>query len=341
MQAVKIKLSRLGLIAPLLCGSAAGADGAARQTVNQQIVLANGSVLVGTAAVSDDQRSVTVQTEDGIVLELPRGELRAAIPPNPAVEDYKKRAARMTDTAELHENAARWANEVGLGDAAIAHYQRMVELDPSNRSAWAALKYQETFAGWIPRDRYWRSKGMVREGGRWRIPQDVAIAELEQQRKRVSYEIGRTVSGAIRDLKTGGTRASAARQTLQTLNDPNAIAPLVEAIGEAGQNDELRSLLIDALMAIDSPAVTTAIAGILVEEKDAMIRHRCIDYLDSRPHEAALQKLQSYLTNNNPLKDRAETINNAAEAIAVLGDIRSVPRLMDVLITKHRQEVSQ
>ncbi len=304
-----------------------------------QIVLSNGTALVGKQASVDPKKaSQTLVLESGIELTLPFSSVRAVMPEGPNETLYLKNVDRVPDTIEGHQQMIAWANKNGLRDVATAHYQRLVELEPANRAAWAALQYNETSAGWIPRDRYWRAKGMVRDAGRWEIPQDVAIAQAIENRKKSSYEIKRKIDSSFRDLLANNNRAAEARQYLRELNDPNALPALVEQVQANARNDVLRMELINIIGRLPGRGAETALVVILVNEADAQIRNRCIDILDQRNSAAAVVKLQGYLVNNDPLRDRPETINRAAEALAVLGDERSIPRLIDVLVTEHQQK---
>ncbi len=316
-----------------------GGSGLVRPAIVQadELVFSNGTVLSGVRLdASSSENVATFEIEDGVKIGLAPSSVRI-VQEDPNAALYLKNAGKIRDTVESHTGIIKWANDKGRRDIALAHTERLVELEPNNAAAWRLLKYEETSGGWIPQERYWLSKGMIREGARWKLPQDAAIAKAIEDRKKASYEIKRRVDASMRDLLANNNRTPAAQIFFAELRDPNALAPLLEQLKEHNSNQEMRSYLVDVIARLDTNAVSTALVSILVAETDAMIRNRCIDYLLARPREAAIQKLQSYLTNNDPLKDRPEVINRAAEALAEIGDERSIQRLIDVLVTKHRR----
>ena len=306
-----------------------------------QVVLSNGASLVGKAdSAHSDANSTGITLENGIEISLSVSSVRAVVAPDEAKQFYLKNSEKAKDTAEAHQTVINWANKSGLRDVAQAHYQRLTDLEPDNRAAWAALSYSETSQGWIPRDRYWQSKGLVRESGRWKTPQDVAISKAVEERRKSSYEIQKRIENASRDLFSGGKRAADARVYLSQLNDPNALRPLMEQIAASSSDEVYRLYLLDIVAKLPTRAVDSALVTLLINDSARGVRDRCIDYLARRRSETAVAKLQSYLVNNDPTQDSAETINRAAEGLSVIGDSRSIPRLIDVLVTKHRQVIS-
>lgn len=276
-----------------------------------------------------------LNTDTGIRVTLPAREHQAFVVPSDDFKTYRTAVQNIADNVESHRKVVDWASGKGLPDLVQAHYQRIVELSPDDITAWSALQYQQTSLGYVPRDRYWRSKGMIRQGVRWRIPQDLAIAENMENRRKEEFTIASTLSGIERDFGGTGQRAVAARQKLATLTQPAAVGPMAKLIGET-RNESLRRELLATLFRNESPAsVAAALAGLIVQEDNASWRNELIAAVERLPNEGALQRLQSRLSNNNPGKDDPAVINRAAEAIALIGDFRSIPRLIEVLQTKH------
>lgn len=300
-----------------------------------QIYLRNGTILRGESSATSSGSDYELQTDTGVDVTLPASQHQAYVTPVEDLQTYRTAVESIEDTPEGHRQVVDWASRKLLPDLVQAHYQRIVELSPDDVTAWSALQYQQTSLGYVPRDRYWRAKGMVRQGVRWRIPQDLAIAERMENRRKEEYTIASTLSTIEREFGTAGQRGSAARQKLAGLTQPAAIGPLAKLMGETKNENLRREILATLLRNQSQPGVAGALAGLIVIEANASWRNEMIAALERLPNEVAVQRLQSRLTNNNPGKDDAAVINRAAEALALIGDFRSIPRLIDVLQTEH------
>jgi hypothetical protein len=302
-----------------------------------QILLSNDATFIGEQTGEDSATGrAEVKLDNGIQVTMPRSNLKAVVVSTESIDSYRSKSPNFADTPQAQSQIANILNGMGLRDLAAAHFQRVVELDSTDKSAWRSLGYSETSGGWIPNDIYWKSKGMIRDGGKWRTPQDAAVAQSIEERKRASNEMRRKVESALRDMNANGKRGDEARAFFRDLRSHYALQPLFDKLIEDETTEDQKLFLLDVILGLDAKGLHSPIIKIMIRENSVQVRELCIDYLVAHPSEAAIQELQSYLTNNSPLKDNPETINRAAYVLGLIGDERCIPRLIDVVVTKHK-----
>jgi len=299
----------------------------------------NGVVVTAEWLNSGDQSATSwkLRQSNGVELEIPRGMVKSVLSPIPAAVPYINNIDKVDDNVEAHRKIIDWCVKQGLMLIADAHRDRLVELDPSDKTAWSALGYTETSNGWIRKDTYWKRKGMQSKGGRWRFPQDIAFDERQLAAKVQMSELNRKIDQAIRDVKTESKRASVSRQYLQDLNDPLAIPKLRELMVADRKNSDpqFRLIMIEMIARMKTSSATiTLVDAALFDPNDQVVNH-CIEILSQSGTELAINNFLERVTNQNPNRDSATVINRAARALSVIGDERCIPKLIDCLVTKH------
>ena len=301
--------------------------------------LNNGSVITAQWLNADDKTTSVwkLRQADGIEMEIPRGSVKSVLSPIPATTSYIENIGKVSDSIDAHRKIVDWCVKQGLMLVADAHRDRVVELDPDDKSAWSALGYTQTSSGWIRKETYWKRKGMQSKGGRWRFPQDIAAEELELASKTQMSELNRRIDQAIRDVKTDNKKASVSRQYLRDLNDPMAIPKLRELMvnDRNNSNTDFRFAIIDVVSRIKTSAATQMLVDAAIFDPDARVADACVELLGQYGTELAVSNLMGRLTNQNPAKDSQAVINRAARALSVLGDERCIPKLIDCLVTRH------
>ena len=321
----------------LLLGLCIGVNAPATRA--EVFTLNNGSVITAQWLNADDKTASVwkLRQSDGIEMEIPRGSVKTVLSPIPSTKSYIENIGKVSDTVDAHRKIVDWCVKQGLMLVADAHRDRVVELDPDDKSAWSALGYTQTSNGWIRKETYWKRKGMQSKGGRWRFPQDIADEEQELVSKTQMSELNRRIEQAIRDVKTDNKKASVSRQYLRDLNDPMAIPKLRELMvaDRNNSNTDFRMAIIEVAGRIKTPAATQMLVDAAIFDPDARVADACVELLTHYGTELAIGNLMGRLTNKNPAKDSQAVINRAARALSVLGDERCIPKLIDCLVTKH------
>ncbi len=297
--------------------------------------MANGVYLQGKQVAEDSQTAIaTLQLENGMTLEIPRSNVRASVAENDALKFYRENASKVADQIEAHQKIRDYLIKAGFKELALAHIQRIVELAPDNRSAWRQLGFSETSAGWVPSELHMKSKGMVRDGSKWRTPQDLAIAKILEERKRTEFDLRRKIDTYYREFNSSGRRGEEAKRFFADLKNPAALPMLVEKISDKETDAASRLFLVDVMLRLDARSLTRAVVRIYVNDESVEVRDRCLDYLIEHPSEEAIFQLAQFLKNDNP-----DVINRAGDALALIGDKRIIPELIEALVTSHTREV--
>jgi hypothetical protein len=301
--------------------------------------LNNGSVITAEWLNADDKAATVwkLRQTDGIELEIPRGSVKSVLSPIPSSKSYIENVGKVNDSVDAHRKIVDWSVKQGLMVVADSHRDRVVELDPDDKSAWAALGYTQTTSGWIRKETYWKRKGMQSKGGRWRFPQDILAEEQELASKTQMSELNRRIEQAIRDIKADNKKASVARQYLRDLNDPMAIPKLRELMvaDRKNSNSDFRMAIIEIAGRIKTAASTQMLVDAAVADPDTRIADACVELLSQHGTELAISSFMGRLTNRDPAKDSQIVINRAARALSTLGDERCIPKLIDCLVTRH------
>lgn len=310
-------------------------------TMADSIQLKNGSVLTGKWLNADDKNASEwiVEFDDGSQVRLPRNDVKGILPQPKAAADYATNLTKVDDQIETHRKIVDWCLKNSLFGLAEAHRERIVELDPEDKTTWAAMGYLNTSEGWQPKEQVQRRRGLIQKGNKWFIPHDLAIMEAGDSAKIRRAEVEKKVTKSIADLKTNTPRADEARRYLAELRDPLAVVKLRELLvkDRSKTNSTSRRELIRIISRIPGSDAVMAIFDSALEDPDESLRAECIDYLkESGPRmELAVQAFMRRLVNDNPKSDDPKIYDRAGQALAVIGDERCLARLLDCLVTKH------
>jgi HEAT repeats len=316
---------------------------AAHPSFADTLMLKNGSLVEGRCLNASDKNAKEwqIETTDGILLTISRSEVSDFRTTTQEHENYlaifSKLKADDVDSLETHRNFVKWCNANGLRPLVEAHSERIVELDPSDKTAWAELGYLSTDQGWIRRDLYQKRRGLQQKGTKWYIPQDLAIQTANAQAKELSAKVSQEVVKAIASAKTNSPKAAEARQFLAQLKDPFAVPKIKELLEKdrGSENPQFRLQMVEILGRIRSASSVKALIASTLSDPDSTVRAKCIDKLTEFGRDAAIESFLLLLTNREPTKDKPEVYDRIGEALVVLGDERCIERLLDCLVTDH------
>ncbi|WP_153556220.1 HEAT repeat domain-containing protein [Roseimaritima sediminicola] len=307
---------------------------AAPLEAQQTLELTNGVRVTGKArSVDNAKRPYTLlETEDGLRVALPQGDIRRTRS-DELTEQYRRLAAAVPDDAEAHFEMARWCTKNRLKAQSRFHMRRVIELDPEHGTAREALGYVKRRDEWIPRAQWERERGLVRSGGRYHLPEDLAeqLASKETQTKikRWAPDIARLRKTVLR----GGDRAAEALQALQAIDDPLAAVAIGDELTDPRnrhQPQSLRLLWVDLLGRMRTPAAVRPLVEVGVKEPDPVIREAALERLSQYGYRSAQFTYAPMLKSSNN-----KEVNSAAAALAELPNPELRFQLVDALVTEH------
>lgn len=298
--------------------------------------LSSGGTIEGKLLNPDESPRSTfqVQTDSG-TLVLGRTTVREVVAFSAQLKQYEEFLPRMPDTIEGQFQMAKWCDQNNLPEKRDYHYNEILRREPDNVEARKALGYERFQNKWIIREDWLRGQGYVRDGGRWRFPQDIKLMENDRSIEDQQVEWRKQVRIWRSWLKRGGDKAQEAARELQKVSDPNAGLAVIELL-EDETHPAVRELLVDALSNIKTPQTTMALVKLAANDPNDSLRDRATIGLEKRDSQVAV----SYLIGQLKSSDN-KTVNRAAIVLGRLKHPASILPLMDALVTTHKFQVTR
>jgi hypothetical protein len=153
--------TRLAILAAVLTTSAHADD----------VILVGGGRLSGTI-VERNATTIVLETAPGRV-GVPLARVARIVAGNSALDEYRtRRQALAPSDAAGWLGLARWAQSHGLSTQARAAFEQVVQLDPSQAEAQAALGREQVEGRWLTMADAQRARGLVEFEGRWIAPEE-------------------------------------------------------------------------------------------------------------------------------------------------------------------------
>ena len=213
-----------------------------------------------------DQRNRWIKADD----YLQQG--AAAAP----LASYKRAREGYADTVEGQLALARWCEGKKLVDQARAHWNRVVQLEPNQPTARAALGFERVGGLWVSRE----------ERG--------ADAQLAAAERESLAKFGETMREIAAGLSKGNPkRRGATAKKLGEIHDAAAI-PAMEAIVSPA-SDEAARVVVEALAAMNDPAASLSLARHAVYYPSHLVRDAAASKLRSRDKHSYVPQLIALL----------------------------------------------
>jgi HEAT repeat protein len=302
-------------------------------------VLRKGKSVHGTwLNKSEDKPSqYRIETSDGFEITIDAKDVEKIEQPAPLEKAYLENADQIADSAEAHEKVVLQLEKDGMNQLANAHRERIVELDPKDGKSWRKLKYLEVEGEWISEAKYARRFGVVKDG-KWVLSLEHQLNKLKEARKQAETLAGKKVDLAVKDIRDQSPRRYDQQlQYLRQLDDPDAlpkIRDLVIPMRDEADTSELRMILMQAVVRMDSNAAKVFLCDAAIFDPDIRIRNLAVDAVKETNPELALQSFLRHLSSKE-----VQVIERAGEALDALGDDRAIPFLIEALVTRLRVQV--
>ncbi|RMF90949.1 MAG: HEAT repeat domain-containing protein, partial [Planctomycetota bacterium] len=290
-------------------------------------------MIEGTIESEEGDSSIRIRTPEGALLSFERSQIDKIERLRPIQREYLLKRETTPDTVEGHLELAQWCAEHYLAEERKSELRRVIQLDPDNARARALLGYVKTEDGWKTRDEIMQAQGYVRYKGRWMLPQEVQILKEREAENEKRKEWTQKIQLWLAWL--GTERSRVAEESLQSIRDPVAVPPLLNALKNA-KDDHLRLMLVDVLGQIPSPESLRALAFVAIEDPLEEARLRAIEILKQRPSDEIVAFFAGQLKSNDLTR-----VHRAAAALRELGDPSAIPSLIDALVMTVKVPVPQ
>jgi hypothetical protein len=298
-------------------------------------VLNNGGRIEGRLVESaGDDKDYIIETASGR-MTIARAQVSRIDAASADEKEYAALAKDSPDTVEAHWKLYEWCRSRKLREQAQKHLTRILELDPNHAEARTILGFRKQGEGWVTRDDVMSARGMVKYEGQYYTRQHVELMEQQKAAKDTQVDWRKDLA-MWRGWLTGrrADRAAEAREKITNIRDPQAADAIAAAL-DREKDPAIQQLWLEVLAKLDSSAAIQALVDHSLNDPNEEIRRQCVDYLIATKKRGLLSPyLKALKASDNVL------INRAATALGQIGDPAAIGPLIDVLVTVHKEKVS-
>ncbi|TWT50715.1 hypothetical protein Pla22_34580 [Rubripirellula amarantea] len=322
---------------------------AATPAIADSLELLGGGHLTGK--VVRKGKSVFVAVDDEIQIAVEDARVLRSVNSD-ELKEYKSLAASVGDDPEAHYKLAIWCatpgNVPGFKQFYTRfHMQRAIELDPNHEAARGYLKYKKDGNKWVRTVDLMRDRGMVRQKGRWEMPEAVALNEVSETTevsvKTWIRDLSRLLKVIQKGDSTSNRKYAEAVAEMRAIDDPLA-APAISRelmdrrpLPRQAVNPSVRALrreLLTLLIKLDSPVSVQTMVEMGMQETDPDLRERALDALTERGTSSAIATYMATLTDP---RSSNELINRAARALQWFPREELAMDYINALVTTHTE----
>lgn len=299
-------------------------------------------------AATDEELTIEIEPDVRVTILKSDLKLNGHIPQDSRRAEYEARVASMSDTVEGHFQIIEFCAKNSLNDLMLAHYLRVLDLDPDNQRARAGVKHDSSSTSrWERVEDRMRRMGKSLVKNKWVYPELVVETEQQEQielrRKALLKEL------SLRQRELLGNKVAQASAALEKIDDPmlsEIIAEkLVDPRGNAAKLPEgLKLFYIEQLGRLPNRLAVPAIV-VHLYDSSSKIRNLCLDVLNKNPVLRA--DAIDYLTISSATSATAGLLSSdnsrvrlAGAALGSLKATEAIQPLIRALITRHQVRVS-
>lgn len=302
------------------------------------IKLKNGGEIRGAiprTAEAIQEDAVTIKTLSGAVVTVERKDIQFITWRSPLVEEFETKLREVpADDIEALRELVQWCREKGLTEQRIAVLERIIEIDPDDADARAALGHSKYNGEWMSRDERMEAQGYVKYRGRYITPQELELIQKTEAQRDSEQEWFQKVRLWLNWAEgRNAARQEEALAALGAIDDPAALPALGRFLSK--HNDRgMRLLYVNVLDRLPGTSAVPALVQKSLHEEDHEIRWRALNALDPEQYAAARPLYVKAL--RHELND---VVRRAARALERVGDQSVIPSLVAALVTTHRYRV--
>ncbi len=300
------------------------------------VLLRGGGLLDGAVKRIEQDKVpyVVVEIDNQLKIAIPESQV-ARVAESEELAEYRKLATAASDDAEAHFELARWCKGNHLNAQSRHHLQRTLAIDPDHSKARAALGYVENDGKWIRHADLQKSRGLISVGGRFRLPEEVALVEAREgasvEAKLLIREVSRLRAAVLR----GGPKGNEAMEKLAAIEEPSvAIAMAQELFAMPRQPQSLRIFWLERLAHFGNRPALEALVKAGVDDADSLVREKALEALKLVSPSTAIANYTQLLRSN----DNA-VVRRGAVALSYFPDPEMALTLVDALVTEHKTEI--
>jgi hypothetical protein len=327
-EARRVRFSTVSRITVLLLAFCLGSSGSASADV---IRLLNGGEIRGELlAEAEEDSAVTIETLSGTIISVDEDAIEYVQRRSRLIEEYTTRSRLVPDTVEARWELAEWCRANLLREQREEQLELLLEIDPDHEDARRILQHVQHNGEWITRDELMTRRGYVRHKGKWITRQELELIqeqEAERNAELVWYPQVRLWFRWVTGNHAG--RKAEGMSHLEELTDPDAV-PALQNFMEEHESRSVRRLFVRILGRMQGPKPVQPLLDRYLLDSDEVVRQEALTGIKQEQFRFAFP----YLVNALQHKANAP-IRRSASALAIIGDEKAVPALINALVTTH------
>lgn len=322
----------------------AGSDWLWGDAPQQAYRLFNGGTVVGELLNPDEspRRSYQFRTPWGTVT-FSAAQVIGPVEKSEAERWYEENLPKEPLDIDGHMRMAQECAKRGLEALRVYHLEQVLKLDPNHAEARKAFGYSRINDQWVRTDLWYRARGYVRFQGGWKLPQEVLLAQEEEDRKEQQKKWGDRIRLWRQWVLRVPERAATGADQLRTIDDPAAMPVLIQLLNERNEPPALRRLYLEALARLPGSSATEELVKRALADPDAQVREDAVRLLVQRGDPLAVLRLVGLLKKfsgeTTPVEENA-ALNRIAQVLGKLQSPEAIPALIGVLVTRHKKTVT-
>ena len=245
---------------------------------------------------------------------------------------YAQEVLERSDSLEDHRAIVEKCSNDQMINIANAHRERIVELDPSDRATWEALRYypDEATGKWLRREVVWYRRGKIKgDRGQWYTWQEKALLDFDEKTKLLKRDAEREFDGKLKSFFNGVPRLKAEAQAyLTSLNNPLLLGRILKLIREGDPAEKQIGWTLIKQLPVRSAA--PALIQIAMEETDMGAVTQALGQLESGDEVVRENALNAFAARlGNP-----STRDRAAQCMSPFVDKRYISILINNLLSE-------
>lgn len=279
------------------------------------------------------RQSYVIKLPTGGQLTLDKQAVTSVVVRSESERRYQEILPKMPRTVDGHWKMAEWCKERGLDAQRQEHLREIIKLEPDHEVARNLLGYSLRQGKWMTTAEAFQAQGYIRHGSSWRLPQEIAMLNVQEQTKQLEVEWRQKLR--ILRAKIDRKNGERALEELQAIEDPNASAAIVAMFEDKNERRDLKLIYIELLGRFNSGAAIGALVKHAIHNEDQGIRERCLDQLERIKSGQITTALCRMLRDENNV-----VVQRAATVLGRFQDPDATLPLIDALVTKHKQVVN-
>ncbi len=293
--------------------------------------LHNGGEVRGTLRPGHTRDArLTIDTLTGGVVVIDREEVQFTTVRRPEIEHYERKARTVAPTIAAHWELAEWCRENRLASQREEQLEQVLLLDPDHAEARRAMGQVYDRGQWVTREEQLLARGYILYNGKYYTAQELELIEQNDVERGEEKEWYTRLSVWVKWVAGSNDRQrQQGLAALRKVNDPTAVRGLTAHMAEHSQ-PAVRRLMVDILATIPGEKPVRPLVDRSLFDGDAAIRYAALQAISPDQQAAAVA---AYVTALRHSDNRV--VNRAGHALGELRDPRTVPALIDALVTQH------